>query len=182
MLGILDQLLDEKCLVFLQVRLVDLLVIVVLVCSYVGQSLRFVAVEFTDVCGVLMQLGLLSIVITPLSVTFGVNLCELFVKSSILVTMEDSPQAARKAPLCISEIRASVMRFGRRRILKKWFAKFFNIFSDYRLSLCNRFAASYVTYSVFRCNACSGMGKTFLVDGMNGPWLDGWTAQCLSIR
>ena len=48
MLGIWDQRLDGKYLVFLQVRLVDLLVIVVLIRSYVGQSLKFVA-TFLDV-------------------------------------------------------------------------------------------------------------------------------------
>ena len=49
------------------------------------------------------------------------RLCELRTASgSVYVDINDTTNAARKSPLCYSEIRAALSRFGRKRVLKSW--------------------------------------------------------------
>ena len=69
-------------------------------------------------CSAVSSTRLVGITSLPLALT---PVCELFWKDhSIFICIQDSPVAARTAPLCLSEIKAALARFGRRRILKKW--------------------------------------------------------------
>ena len=51
----------------------------------------------------------------------GVPVCELRgVRGPIFLAVNDTPQAARRSPLCFNEVKAALSRFGNRKLIKKW--------------------------------------------------------------